>query len=209
MMLKGMMTRPSGSHRDELVLAAIGMTNRLAVGYSGGAPYAPPDDPSECAAIGNRICESFYRKQTPFLPEESDDLLRLAQQLHEIFLELAAGKLPTAVPKINALLAEHPSSLHLSEEPPYSLHYQNHAVSAVKGWRVGCSAALASWVSSGATQYIRRCEALRCDRIFFDDTRNGSRRFCGLRCQDREKVRAYRLRRALIQQSEHPATGGM
>jgi hypothetical protein len=209
MVLKGMMTRPSGSHRDELVMASIGITNRLAVGYSGGALYAPPDDPAECADIGNRICKSFYHKQTLFVPEEADDLLRLAQQLHVIFLDLAAGELQAAVPKINVMLAEHPPSLHLSEEPPYSLHYQDHAMSAVKGWRVGCSAALASWVSSKSTQYIRRCEALRCDRIFFDDTRNGSRRFCGVRCQDREKVRAYRLRRVLSQQSEHPATDDM
>ncbi|HEY0249827.1 MAG TPA: CGNR zinc finger domain-containing protein [Gryllotalpicola sp.] len=191
------MTRPSGSHRDHLVMAAIALTNRLAAGYSCGVPYTPPVDAGECVAIGNEICDRFYRKQVAFIPAEAERLKLLAQQLHGVLLDLADDDVPTAVPKINALLAEFPASLHLSPSAPWSLHYQDHSASAVEGWQVGCCAALASWVSSGATQYLGRCEARRCDRVFFDDTRNGTRRFCSARCQNRDKVRAYRLRHAL------------
>jgi len=201
-----MMTRPSGSHRDHLVLAAIALTNRLADGWSGGVRYAAPDDPDECAAIANETCERFYRKQSSFLPEQSTELKTLANRLHVVLLDLAADDIPAAVVKINELLAEHPASLHLSAEPPYSLHYQDHSMPAVHGWQVGCCAALASWVSSKSTQYIHRCEALQCDRVFFDDTRSGTRRFCSQRCQDREKVRAYRLRRALADADRPRAT---
>jgi len=193
----GMMTRPSGSHRDHLVLAAIALTNRLADGWSGGVRYAAPEDADECAAIANETCERFYRKQTAFLPAQAPELRTLARRLHDVLLDLAADDIPVAIPKINALLAEHPAALHLSTEPPYSLHYQDHGMPAVQGWQVGCCAALASWVSSKSTQYIRRCDAAQCDRVFFDDTRSGTKRFCGPRCQDREKVRAYRLRKAV------------
>lgn len=197
MVLKGMMTRPSGSHRDQLVLAAIALTNRLAPGFSGGVPYAPPSDPVEAVAVANELCDRFYRKQVAFVPEEAARLTALAGRLHDVFVDLAEDDLATAAPKINALLAEYPARLHLSSEPPWSLHYQDHGASAVEGWQVGCCAALASWVSSGATQYISRCGAERCDRIFFDDTRSGTRRFCSPRCQNRDKVRAFRLRQAI------------
>ena len=193
----GMMTRPSGSHRDRLVFAAIAMTNRLADGWAGGVRYAAPEDATECAAIANETCERFYRKQTLFLPEQSGDLKALMNRLQDLLLDLAAGDVGTAIPKINGLLSEYPAALHLSEDPPYSLHYQDHTMPAVEGWQIGCCAALASWVSSQSTQYIRCCAAQRCDRVFFDDTRSGTKRFCSVQCHGREKVRAYRLRRAI------------
>ncbi|MFC4242576.1 CGNR zinc finger domain-containing protein [Gryllotalpicola reticulitermitis] len=199
MVLKGMMTRPSGSHRDHLVMAAIALSNQLAPGFSNGVRYAPPDDPDEAVAIANELCDRFYQKQVQFVPTEVERLAVLATRLHGVFLDLARRDLPTAVPKINELLSEYPARLHLSSEPPWSLHYQDHAVTAVEGWQIGCCAALASWISSGATQYISRCQAERCDRVFFDDTRSGTRRFCTPRCQNRDKVRAYRLRQAIAQ----------
>ena len=205
--LTGMMTRPSGSHRDRLVFAAIALTTRLADGWSRGAAYRAPDDPVVCAATANETCERFYRKQTAFLPDQADELKLLMNRLHRVFLDLAADDVPAAVPQINTMLAEHPAALHLSDEPPYSLHYQDHAMPAVQGWQVGCCAALASWVSSQSTQYIRSCAALRCDRVFFDDTRNGTKRFCSPQCHSREKVRAYRLRRAIAEAGSRPPTG--
>ncbi|MGN6125490.1 MAG: CGNR zinc finger domain-containing protein [Humibacter sp.] len=197
MVLKGMMTRPSGSHRDQLVLAAIELSNRLAPGHSNGVRFDPTDDPLEAVTTANDVCDLFYRKQTPFEVADAAQLWLLAERLHEVLLDLGRGDLPTAVPKINALLAEYPAQLHLSSEPPWSLHYQDHDATAVEGWQVGCCAALASWVSSGATAYISVCGADRCDRVFFDDTRSGTRRFCSPRCQNRHKVQAFRLRQAI------------
>jgi hypothetical protein len=204
---QGTIARPVGSHRDRLVLAAIEISNQLAAGHALGAPFEPPTDPTECATIANDICDRFYRKQAPFLPKEAPQLKQLAERLHDLFLDFALDDLESAVPKVNALLAEHPTSLHLSATPPYSLHYHDHSLPAVLGWQVGCSAAIASWVSSRTTPYIKRCEAMRCDRVFFDDTRNGSRRFCSGRCQTRFKVRAYRLRQAFANADSRPHAG--
>ena len=199
------MTRPSGSHRDQLVMASIELTNRLAAGWSGGAAFGPPPAPDARAETANEVWDRFDLHQTRFQPEESERLTRLADRVHDLLLDLAADDLDSAVPKINGLLAEYPAQLHLSSTPPYSLHYQDHAAIAVEGWQVGCGAALASLVSSKATQYIRRCDALRCDRIFFDHTRSGTRRFCSAGCRNRDNVRVYRLRRAVERQADQLA----
>ncbi|MFG1707368.1 CGNR zinc finger domain-containing protein [Nonomuraea sp. M3C6] len=42
---------------------------------------------------------------------------------------------------------------------------------------------------------LRACEAGGCELVFFDVTRNASRRFCGLSCQNRAKASACRARR--------------
>jgi hypothetical protein len=196
MALPGMRSRPSGSHRDQVVQAAVELANELGPGYAGGLPYEPTPDPAERAAIGNRVFARFHESSVPFEPEESEHIGRLAAALHDVFLLFAAGEVAETVPMINALLREFPAAPHISAEPPWSLHYHDDALPAAPGWQIGCAAALGSFVSSGAWRYIGECEAERCDRVFLDDTRNRSKRFCSTRCQNREKVRSFRLRQA-------------
>lgn len=188
------MTRPSGSHRDRIVVASVDLANFLSTGHSGGYTYMPPSDPEECARRANEIFAQFHDHWPQFGSGDHLGLVRLAEALHDVFLCVAAHDVGGAVPLVNALLREYPASLHLSMSPPWSLHYHDHSMPPVKGWQVGCAAALGSFISSGAWQYIGRCEAVHCDRIFLDDTKNSSRLFCTKRCQNREKVRAFRLR---------------
>jgi hypothetical protein len=194
MVLRGMMTRPSGSHRDQVVEASIELVNMLAPGYSGGYPFAPPPESAERAEIGNQIFSRFGEHWTAFGPGDGPQLGELAAALHPVYVNLAARDVAAAVPLVNDLLRAFPASPHISTSPPWSLHYHDHALPPVAAWQVGCAAALGSFISSGAWQYIGRCEAVKCDRVFIDDTKNRSRRFCTQRCQNRDKVRAYRLR---------------
>jgi predicted RNA-binding Zn ribbon-like protein len=197
MVLRGMMTRPSGSHRDHVVEASIDLANALGPGYSGGYSYVATADPAECIRLGNQIFSRFDGQWEQFQPAESSQLARLAASLHDIILLLAERDVASAVPLINALLSEFPSTPHVSTTPPWSLHYHDHSLPGASAWQIGCAAALGSFISSGAWQYLGRCEAERCDRVFIDDTRNRSRRFCSTRCQNREKVRSFRLRAAV------------
>jgi predicted RNA-binding Zn ribbon-like protein len=197
MVLRGMMTRPSGSHRDHVVEASIELANFLAPGYSGGYQYAPPTDFAERAKRGSDAFADVNGRWPPFEASEAVELTELAIALHQIFLNLAAQEVGSAVPLINELLRAYPAAPHVSTSPPWSLHYHDHSLPPVAAWQVGCAAALGSFVSSGAWQYIGRCEAERCDRVFIDDTKNRSRRFCTKRCQNRDKVRAFRLRATL------------
>jgi len=38
------------------------------------------------------------------------------------------------------------------------------------------------------------CTAPRCDRVFVDTSRNGTRRYCSTSCQNRVKTAAFRAR---------------
>jgi hypothetical protein len=194
MALTGMMTRPSGSYRDQLVAASIDLANVLSSGYSGGYRHTPPSDREECAGVANEIFARFHEQSPRFGAADHAGLIRLAEGLQGVFLHLADGDVAGAVPIVNVLLQEFPTSPHLSSSAPWSFHYHDHSMPPVAGWQVGCAAALGSFISSAAWQYIGRCGATSCDRVFLDDTKNGSRRFCTPRCQNRAKVRAFRLR---------------
>jgi predicted RNA-binding Zn ribbon-like protein len=57
------------------------------------------------------------------------------------------------------------------------------------------AASLTMIIGTGRAGRLGRCTAHLCDRVFYDTTRNGSRRFCGPACQNRAKSSAYRTRR--------------
>jgi predicted RNA-binding Zn ribbon-like protein len=186
--------RPGGSHRDLVVAAAIRLVNELAPGAARGHAFFPEPGPAESAAVANRIFAEFADHRSVFEPSEHQTLLDLVRSLHAVFLALASARLDEAVPLLNDMMNEHPVVLHLSDGPPWNLHYQDHSLPAAAGWRTGCAASLASFVSSGAWEYLGVCEARQCDRVFLDDTRNRSRRYCTTRCQNRAKVAAFRTR---------------
>jgi predicted RNA-binding Zn ribbon-like protein len=51
-------------------------------------------------------------------------------------------------------------------------------------------------VRAGETDRCRRCADETCQHLFFDESRNRSRRFCSTQCQARVNVAAYRARNA-------------
>lgn len=184
----------SGSHRDRVVIATIDLVNALAPGSAHGHLFIPKLSPAEVASTASAAFTGFSDSQTGFEPRYAAETLTLAESLHRVFLALGAGRVTEAFPLLNAMLREHPSALHLSVDEPWSLHYHDHTLPAHAGWSTGCAAALGSFISSGHWHYLGTCDAVACDRVFLDVTRNTSRRFCSVRCQNREKVRAYRRR---------------
>jgi predicted RNA-binding Zn ribbon-like protein len=61
---------------------------------------------------------------------------------------------------------------------------------------VEAALAIADVIRGGALGQLRTCEADGCDGVFVDLSRNGSKRFCSLRCGNRMNVTAYRERQA-------------
>lgn len=55
---------------------------------------------------------------------------------------------------------------------------------------LGTAAALQRW----GPDRLRSCDADRCEDVFVDTSRNGRRRYCGVRCQNRVNVAAMRQR---------------
>ncbi len=62
--------------------------------------------------------------------------------------------------------------------------------------RVEAALALVDVIRSGATDRLRICSAEDCDGLLVDLSRNGSKRFCSVRCGNRMNVNAYRERQA-------------
>ena len=60
--------------------------------------------------------------------------------------------------------------------------------------RVEVSLALMDVIRSDETHRLRRCEAPDCEGLLVDLSRNGSKRFCSVRCGNRMNQLAYRER---------------
>ena len=48
--------------------------------------------------------------------------------------------------------------------------------------------AVCTALAAGSLRRIRRCSGQACGRYFTDETKNGSRRWCSLRCMERARV---------------------
>ncbi len=62
--------------------------------------------------------------------------------------------------------------------------------------RVEVALALVDIIRAGATDRLRVCEAHDCEGVLVDLSRNGSKRFCSVRCGNRMNMIAYRERQA-------------
>lgn len=59
---------------------------------------------------------------------------------------------------------------------------------------VHAAMAFVDLVRSADTERCKRCSDSTCERMFFDQSRNRSRRFCSTTCQSRTNVAAFRAR---------------
>ena len=105
------------------------------------------------------------------------------------------GAVDSAAARLNALLLQHPAHPHLAKEDGvWRLHHHPAEVELVPMWTAICAEALARVLGAGEAHRLGTCAA--CDRVFFDVTKNASRRFCSTTCQNRVKAQAYRHRHA-------------
>ena len=122
--------------------------------------------------------------------------LDLARTLRQVFRSLVEGRTADAADTLNAMLAKHPANPHLAEENGvWRLHHHPADTGLVEMWTSICAEAFARLIGDGHAGRIRFCEDSRCRAAFFDTSRNSSRRFCTVRCQNRTNVAAYRARR--------------
>ena len=185
------------SHTDRVVAVAVSLVNTLTAGEARGHGYAPPAGPDLC-----RAATAVLRAASPRTPElsgpETAQLSELAAQLRVVFAGVAAGDVDAAAHQVNDLIATagaHPW-LDRHDGEPWHLHYRGAQDSLVTGWAAGCASGLAVVLGSDLRGRIGVCTAPRCDRVYVDASRNGTRRFCSTSCQNRVKTAAFRARRA-------------
>ena len=98
------------------------------------------------------------------------------------------------VTALNQVLVRHAAVPNLHGDPPV-LAFHGPEADLPDAWAADAATALAMVIGVGQGVRLRSCEAEGCELVFFDVTRNASRRFCGLSCQNRAKASAYRARR--------------
>jgi predicted RNA-binding Zn ribbon-like protein len=64
----------------------------------------------------------------------------------------------------------------------------------VTGWLAELATAAAMLIGSDDAARLHLCNAVRCDNVFHDMTRNRTQRFCSTACQNLTKVAAFRAR---------------
>lgn len=124
--------------------------------------------------------------------------IALASQLTAILENLTRGDIDRAAALLNEMLAAHPAHPYLAKENGlWRLHHHPADAPLVPMYTAICSEALARTIGEGNAERFGRCEANGCERLFFDSTKNGTKRFCSTRCQSRTKVATFRHRARL------------
>ena len=122
--------------------------------------------------------------------------VRLAQRLEQVVGNTVDGELDRAAGQVNALLEEHSAHPHLAKQDGrWRLHHHPPDAGPLPMWTAITADALARLLGSDDVHRLGRCRADGCRLLFFDRSKNASRRFCSTTCQNRVKAAAFRSRR--------------
>jgi len=179
------------SYRDAGLLVSEALVNEL----DSGDEREVPAPVRETAAALSRILAIDPPSVAQLTQAHVPAFVALAQRIRSVFRDLHNRDVDAAATTLNEMLAAHPAHPHLAKERGvWRLHHHPHDAPLVPMWTAICAAALAEMIGAGAAQRLGTCERADCDRIYVDVSKNASRRFCSLTCQNRVKVATFRER---------------
>lgn len=175
------------SYMDAGVLVAVDLVNRLVV----------HPEPTETTTVLAQVLAIDPPSVAQLAAGHVPEFDSLAAELRHVFDDLRGGAEDSAAVRLNQLLAANPAYPHLAKEDGrWRLHHHPTDAALVPMWSSICAESLARLVGSGYSSRVGSCADTRCGRVFVDTTRNGSRRFCSTKCQNRVKIAALRRRRS-------------
>ena len=184
---------------DIVVTVAVSLVNMLTPGEERGHPYPPPDEAGLPAAATAALRAGSPGTRDVTLAEATE-LRGFAMAFRVVFAAVASGDVDAAAHQVNELIAAtgaHPW-LDRHDGEPWHLHFHGTQDDLATGWAAGCATGLAVVLGSELHGRIGVCTAPRCDRVYVDTSRNGTRRFCSTTCQNRVKAAAFRARQATL-----------
>jgi predicted RNA-binding Zn ribbon-like protein len=188
------------SYTDRGVEAAAELVNRLTPGWDRGRQQSPPTESGARRRLAAAAELAIWGRSGQLSSADAEGLFVLAQRLMLVFDAAARGEDDAAAPMINTLLRDYNAAPQLAKHDgePWHLHFQSQAQEAGRARARGatCATALAIVIGSHGVRRLGVCGAVRCDRVYIDTSRNGSRRFCSPSCLSRQKVAAFRARRS-------------
>lgn len=182
------------SHTDGVVRVAVGLVNLLTPGSRHGRDYLPPEGEERVAAVNAVLRDGGGRMGATW--EEAASFCFVAAELREVFAAVDAGHVDEAARLVNAMLVRTGARPELEKHDgaPWHLHFHAANRSLVDGWAAGCATGLAVVLGGELYDRLGVCTAPRCDRVYVDVSRNGTKRFCSVSCQNRVKTAAFRAR---------------
>jgi predicted RNA-binding Zn ribbon-like protein len=184
-------------HLDALLDVSVRLVNGLTGSWSRGRPHQPPEGPDRVAVVADALAGDA-RRRPEVSAEEAVQLSDTAELLRQVFDLVTHGDVDGAAAVVNALMVDtgaRPELIPLGDGT-WDLHFRGKDHSLSVGWAAGCATALAVALGSELGGRVGRCDAVRCDQVFVDQSRNRVRRFCSLACQNRMKSAAFRNRGA-------------
>jgi predicted RNA-binding Zn ribbon-like protein len=179
------------SYKDAGLLVAAELVNEFAPLLERGT--APPV--RESVAALSRLLAIDPPSVAALTHTHVSAFVALAKRLRDVFADLQRRDVDSAATRLNELLAAHPAHPHLAKERGvWRLHHHPHEAPLVPMWTAICAAGLAEMIGDGEAQRLGTCERPDCGRVYVDVSKNASRRFCSLTCQNRVKVATFRER---------------
>ena len=178
-----------------MVTAAVNLVNAVTPGQTRGRAFAQPTGAELHARVSEALHTASPRARKPSSADAAD-LAAVAGRLRAIFDAVDHGDVDAAAHTINGMLAETGARPQLDRHDgePWHMHFHASTDSLAAGWAAGCATGLAIVLGTEMYSRLGVCTAPRCDRVYVDVSRNGTRRFCSTSCQNRVKAAAFRAR---------------
>lgn len=183
-------------HLQSALEGALSLANSFGPQLAFGRPLKP-----QAAEAAGAMTADALRLAIKTPPEltgaEVEFMGAMGAKLWAALDDAARGNAGVAATAVNELLAEQDVRPYLKEHDhgPWHLHFSAANASAAEQWCGDFTVAMAMLLGSAEAEHLKSCQAIRCERIFLDGTRNHSRRFCSTSCQTRAKVAAHRQRK--------------
>ncbi|NYF11198.1 putative RNA-binding Zn ribbon-like protein [Leifsonia sp. AK011] len=166
-------------------IVALGNTHPSA-SRSGEDELATPEQ------LGVLLTENVYSGRI----DGDEQELREVQETRDLLRRLWSLDRDDAARQINLMLAEAKAMPYLTRHDHFDwhLHATSNDAPLAERIRVEAALALADMIRSDETGRMRVCEADDCTGLLLDLSRNGSKRFCSVRCGNRMNQLAFRER---------------
>lgn len=184
------------SHISGVVHVTVAVVNGLTPGWAGGREWRP--EQQDRLAATEQALALGSRRNRAVTVEDVDQLAAYAASLREVFEHVDRGDMDAACGQANALLTSTGAVPVLARHDgePWHLHFHAADAPFAQGWAAAMTTSLAIVLGNTFADRIGVCSASTCDRVYVDTSRNGTRRFCSIACQNRVKAAAFRERRA-------------
>ncbi|MFC7531909.1 CGNR zinc finger domain-containing protein [Actinoplanes sp. GCM10030250] len=167
------------------------------VALANTAPGASRSGEDELVTV-EQLSELLVRYSYSGRVDRDEAELRAVRTARELLREVWTLERDEAVGAVNSMLREARALPYLARHDgsDWHIHATEPGAPLAERIRVEAALALIDVIRTNETGRLRVCGADDCTGLFLDLSRNGSKRFCSVRCGNRVNMIAFRARKA-------------